>query len=108
MVERRSIKLKTGASFEHIPFKGSNAMIAALLSGQVTMTFVDTQPLVETGVPGIAVDGWNGAFEFTDDEVGVNGIPGYTRFRVLYEGARWIWSLNLVFDNVVIARKTVR
>jgi hypothetical protein len=26
----------------------------------------------------------------------------------LFEGARWIWSLNLVFDNLVIMRKTVR
>ena len=51
---------------------------------------------------------WPRAFEFTDTEVGVNGIPGYTRFRPLYEGARWIWSRNLVLDNVVIARKTVR
>ena len=23
-------------------------------------------------------------------------------------GARWIWSYNLVFDNLVLARKTVR
>ena len=51
---------------------------------------------------------WPRAFEFTETEVGVNGIPGYTRFRELYEGARWIWSRNLVLDNVVIARKTVR
>ena len=51
---------------------------------------------------------WPRAFEFTDTEVGVNGIPGYTRYRELYDGARWIWSRNLVLDNVVIARKTVR
>ena len=26
----------------------------------------------------------------------------------LFGDARWIWSQNLVLDNVVIARKTVR
>jgi hypothetical protein len=31
-----------------------------------------------------------------------------TRYPELFAGARWIWSLNLVFYNVVIARKTVR
>ena len=36
------------------------------------------------------------------------GLPGYTRYPELFTGARWIWSVNLVFDNVVIARKTVR
>ena len=36
----------------------------------------------------------------------MTNYPTYTRYLELYEGARWIWSLNL--DNVVIARKTVR
>ena len=26
----------------------------------------------------------------------------------LFQGARWIWSQNLVLDNLIIARKTVR
>ena len=34
--------------------------------------------------------------------------PAYTRYPQLFAGARWIWSYNLVLDNVVIARKTVR
>ena len=38
----------------------------------------------------------------------VTNLPAYTRYPELFDGARWIWSLNLVFDNAVIARKTVR
>ena len=82
-------KLRTGAPFEHIPFKGSNEMMTAILSGQVTMAFVDAAPLMghvkagkarvlatsgtkryeelpdvptlaEAGVAGVAVDGWSG------------------------------------------------
>ena len=51
---------------------------------------------------------WPRAWEFTDDDIGVDNMPGYTRYPELFAGARWIWSVNLVFDNVVIARKTVR
>ncbi|MDC7787112.1 hypothetical protein J2S22_005667 [Rhodoplanes tepidamans] len=63
-------------------------------------------------------DGWQGkafddgkwprAYEYTDTDVGVRALPAYTRYPELFEGSRWIWSSNLVFDNVVIARKTVR
>src|SRR5262245_5010620 len=52
--------------------------------------------------------GWPRAWEYTDDDVGVDNLPAYTRFPELFAGARWIWTINLVFDNVVIARKTVR
>lgn len=51
---------------------------------------------------------WPRAYEFTDEDVGVTNLPAYTRFPELFEGSRWIWSLNLVFDNLVLARKTVR
>lgn len=51
---------------------------------------------------------WPGAFEYTDEEVGVTNLPAYTRYPELLKGARWIWSGNLVFDNAVIARKTWR
>jgi hypothetical protein len=51
---------------------------------------------------------WPRAWEYTDVEIGVRNLPGYTRFPELFEGARWIWTQNLVLDNVVIARKTVR
>ena len=51
---------------------------------------------------------WPRAWEFTAQEIGVTNLPAYTRFPELFEGARWIWTRNLVLDNVVIARKTVR
>lgn len=51
---------------------------------------------------------WPRAYEYTDTDIGVRNLPAYTRYPELFEGARWIWSLNLVFDNVVIMRKTVR
>jgi hypothetical protein len=50
---------------------------------------------------------WPQAFEFTDQDVGVDHIPAYTRYPEAFARARWIWSLNLVFDNLVLARKTV-
>jgi hypothetical protein len=51
---------------------------------------------------------WPRAYEFTDSDVGVDNLPAYTKYPELFEGARWIWSINLVLDNVVIMRKTVR
>jgi hypothetical protein len=51
---------------------------------------------------------WPRAWEFTDQEIGVTNFPAYTRYPELFQGARWIWSQNLVLDNVVIVRKTVR
>jgi hypothetical protein len=51
---------------------------------------------------------WPRAFEYTDEDVGVTTLFAYTRFPELFKGARWIWSFNLVFDNVIVARKTVR
>ena len=51
---------------------------------------------------------WPRAYEYTDTDIGVTNLPAYTRYPELFDGARWIWSLNLVFDNAVIARKTVR
>jgi hypothetical protein len=51
---------------------------------------------------------WPRAWEFTDEEIGVTALPAYTRYPELFAGARWIWSYNLVLDNLVIARKTVR
>jgi hypothetical protein len=51
---------------------------------------------------------WPRAFEYTDQDVGVTTLFAYTNFPELFRGARWIWSFNLVFDNLVIARKTVQ
>ena len=51
---------------------------------------------------------WPRAYEYTDTDIGVTAVPAYTRYPELFAGARWIWTVNLVFDNVVIARRTVR
>lgn len=51
---------------------------------------------------------WPRAYEYTDTDIGVTNLPAYTRYPEIFAGARWIWSVNLVFDNVVISRKTVR
>ena len=51
---------------------------------------------------------WPRAYEYTDVDIGVTNLPAYTRYPELFEGARWIWTVNLVFDNLVISRKTVR
>ena len=52
--------------------------------------------------------GWPRAYEYTDEEVGVTTLTAYTRYPEAFGEARWIWTSNLVFDNVVLARKTVR
>jgi hypothetical protein len=38
----------------------------------------------------------------------VTTLTAYTRYPDAFDGARWIWTVNLVHDNVVLARKTVR
>ncbi len=58
--------------------------------------------------PGFDDSKWPSAFEFTDSDVGVDNLPAYTKYPKAFEGARWIWSMNLVLDNLVIMRKTVR
>jgi len=51
---------------------------------------------------------WPQAFEYLDEEVGITGVPGYWRYPEAFIEARWIWTINLVFDNTVLLRKTVR
>jgi len=51
---------------------------------------------------------WPQAFEYTDEQVSTpRGLPAYFRYLDLFEGASWIWTNNLVLDNLVIARHTV-
>src|SRR5947208_10995840 len=51
---------------------------------------------------------WPQAFEYLDQEVGIMGVPGYWPSPEPFIGSRWIWTINLVFDNTVLLRKTVR
>jgi hypothetical protein len=51
---------------------------------------------------------WPRAYEYTDEDVGVTSLTGYWRYPEAFLGARWMWTINLVFDNLVLARKTVR
>jgi hypothetical protein len=59
-------------------------------------------------MPGFDDSKWPRAYEYTDEDIGVTNLPAYTRFPELFEGARWIWTLNLVLDNLILARKTVK
>lgn len=40
------LKQLTGAPFEHIPYRGTNEVLQAMLSGQLMMSFVDPGPLL--------------------------------------------------------------
>ncbi len=66
-------------------------------------------PIPETWAAASLDDaGWPRAYEYTDEDVGVTTLTAYTRYPEAFEGARWIWTVNLVYDNLVLARKTVR
>ena len=58
--------------------------------------------------PGFDDSSWPHAAEFTDADVGVDHLPAFTRYPEAFAGAHWIWSSNLVLDNLVLARRTVR
>ena len=53
---------------------------------------------------------WPAAVTFTNDTVGVNNKPAYTNFVDVFDApdadADFIWSSNLVLDNLVLLRKT--
>ena len=54
---------------------------------------------------------WPAATEFTNDTVGVNNKESYTNFEDVFDtkgaDAQFIWSSNLVLDNVVLLRRTI-
>lgn len=54
---------------------------------------------------------WPSAVTFTNDTVGVNNKPAYTNFTGLFDtngaDAQFIWSSNLVLDNLVLLRATI-
>ena len=54
---------------------------------------------------------WPSAYTFTNQTVGVDNKPAYTNFTNLFDNtdndAQFIWSSNLILDNLVLARFTV-
>ncbi len=54
---------------------------------------------------------WPNAVAFSNDTVGVDNKPGYTNFTELFDApdadATFIWSSNLVLDNLVLMRSTI-
>ena len=53
---------------------------------------------------------WPSATVYTNDTIGVKNKPAYMNFTDLFIGknAKFIWSSNVVLDNHVIVRKTVK
>ena len=55
---------------------------------------------------------WPQATTYTNDTVGVDNKPAYTNFTQLFDApgadAQFIWSSNLVLDNLVLTRATIR
>ena len=55
--------------------------------------------------------GWPLATEFTNDTVGVDNKPAFMNFQDLFDDpkadAEFIWSSNLVLDNLVLLRTTI-
>lgn len=54
---------------------------------------------------------WPNAVAYTNETVGVDNKPGYTNFTELFDAAdadaSFIWSSNLVLDNLVLLRRTI-
>lgn len=54
---------------------------------------------------------WPLAIAYSNETVGVDNKPGYTNFTEIFDAsgadARFIWSSNLVLDNLVLLRKTI-
>ena len=53
---------------------------------------------------------WPNSVEFTEDEIGVNNKKAYMNFQEQFSGsgASFIWSSNLVLDNLVLFRYRVK
>jgi hypothetical protein len=49
---------------------------------------------------------WPSATEYTAQTVGVN-FPAYTNVQSVWNNSRFIWSSNLILDNLVCLRTTV-
>lgn len=55
---------------------------------------------------------WKSAYTFTNAVVGVDNKPAYTNFTNIFDDAandaQFIWSSNLILDNEVVVRYTVK
>ncbi|MEO9944864.1 hypothetical protein [Paraglaciecola sp.] len=53
---------------------------------------------------------WPNSLEYTEGEIGVDNKPAYMNFQEQFTGAgaKFIWSSNLVLDNVILFRYTVK
>jgi hypothetical protein len=54
---------------------------------------------------------WPKATSYDNETVGVNGKPAFTNFPDLFDrigaDAKFIWSSNLILDNLVLLRRTL-
>lgn len=61
--------------------------------------------------PGFDDSQWPAAVTFSNETVGVNNKKAYMNFQDLFDApqadAQFIWSSNLVLDNLVLIRKTI-
>jgi len=81
-VAAEMLKQMTGTDIRHIPYKGSAAAIAAVISGDVQMTIVDTPPLVaqiKAGkVKALGVTSAKRAASMPElPTIAESGVPGY-------------------------------
>lgn len=55
---------------------------------------------------------WPNATEFSNETIGVDNKPSYTNFTAIFDNtandAQFIWSTNVILDNEVIVRHTVK
>lgn len=62
--------------------------------------------------PGFDDSVWPRATTYTNQTVGVDNKPAYTNFTAVFDtpgaDAQFIWSSNLILDNLVLVRKTIR
>jgi len=63
-------------------------------------------------MPNFDDSAWPAAETFTNDTVGVKNKKSYMNFLDVFDAKRadaeFIWSSNLVLDNLVLLRKTVK
>lgn len=96
--EEGNKRLSTRSSTEGVADgTGFYALHWSLPDGWMNVDFDDTQ--------------WPQATTFTNDEIGVNNKPAYTKFTDIFDDNTWdsefIWSTNVVLDNEVLVRYTI-